>query len=229
MILCSSPVDIKMEDIVEMTKNYLTKYQVEDVVNDEAVILFILESPHTQEVKYGYPVAGSSGLEMTRFIYNREAEDAFGKIVSQPEKYGDEYDDLEKFSLLNVSPSPMQAGGLKAYDLTVEDKKVVRILEKLRVNYKTKQHRNQEWNQVKEILQDNFKKRLLKALDGLSKLKYLVPCGKLAATYLNLIKDDEELIIKKEIISDIPHPSFNQWNHYDSMEKLKEKLEEIHI
>lgn len=216
-----------MADIVEITKEYLERYQVEDVIHDQTVMLFILESPHTQEIKHGYPVAGNSGLEMTRFIYQRDTDDALGKIVSQPEKYGEDYDGLKKFGLLNVSPAPMQAGGLKAYDLTAGDKKVVEILEKLRVNYKSKRHRNQEWNQVKEIILANFKRRLVSVLNSCLGMKYLVPCGKLATNYLDLVKDADQVIANKEIISDIPHPSFNQWSHYDSMEKLKKILKEL--
>ena len=217
-----------MEDIIEITKDYLKKYHIEDVLHEESVILFILESPHTQEMKYGYPVAGSSGLDMTRFIYDKGSNDAFGKIVSQSEKYETEYDDLRKFGILNVSPAPMQVGGLKAYDLTSSEQDIVEILEKLRVNYKTKKHNKQDWNQVKKIVLNDFKERLVSTLKEYPRIKYIVPCGKLAETYLNLISD-EEIIAGKRIISSIPHPSFNQWSRYDTMDKLREILVELGI
>jgi len=217
-----------MEDIIEITKDYLKKYRIGDVLHEESVILFILESPHTQEMKYGYPVAGSSGLDMTRFIYDRDSNDAFGKIVSQPGKYETKYDDLKKFGILNVSPAPMQVGGLKAYDLTSSEQDIVEILEKLRVNYKTKKHNNQDWNQVKKTVLNDFKERLVSTLKEYPRIKYIVPCGKLAETYLNLISD-EEIIAGKRIISSIPHPSFNQWSRYDTMDKLREILVELGI
>ncbi|MBM7624898.1 hypothetical protein [Sporohalobacter salinus] len=213
-----------MDNITIVAKEYLEKYSVGDVINSKAVFLFILESPHTQEMKYGYPVAGSSGVEMTKFIYGSDKMEAFGKIVSQPQKYSDEYGDLNKFSVLNVSSAPMQKGGLKAYDITNLEGKVVNILEKLRVNYGSKSHRKQEWNQVKEVILSDFKQRLISSLELMENVEYLVPCGKLAASYLKLIQDSNKIIDDKDVIWDIPHPSFNQWSHYESMDKLKKKL-----
>ncbi|WP_234983851.1 uracil-DNA glycosylase family protein [Selenihalanaerobacter shriftii] len=212
-----------------MAKCYFKKYEVEDVVYQETTVLFILESPHTQEIKYGYPVAGNSGLEMTKFIYGDDKDDAFGKIVGQPKKHQKEYNNIKNFGLLNVSPAPMQLGGLKGYDLTVEDKEVGEVLEKLRVNYKTKEHRNQDWNQIKKIILTDFKERLVNQIKSIPQLKYLVPCGKLAATYLDLIKNSNGVIQEKGIISEIPHPSFNQWSRYKTMNKLKIILKEMGI
>ncbi|ADL12833.1 hypothetical protein [Acetohalobium arabaticum] len=213
-----------MDDITMLAEKYLENYSVNDVINQEAAFLFILESPHTQEMRNGYPVAGSSGVEMTKFIYNTDKKDAFGKLVSQTKKYSDEYENLERFSILNVSSAPMQREGLKDYDLDEEEERIVRILEKLRVNYKSRNHRNQEWNQVKEVILSDFKQRLVSGLEVMERLTYLVPCGKLAVNYLQLIQNSEKIINQKEVIWNIPHPSFNQWSHYESMDQLKEKL-----
>ncbi|OCL28102.1 hypothetical protein U472_02605 [Orenia metallireducens] len=218
-----------MDKLSEIIENYLKRYKVEDVINQNSKILFILESPHTQEMKYGYPVAGSSGVDMTKFIYGQEFNDSFGKIVSQVDKYSDDYPNLTNFSILNVSSAPMQKRGLKAYKLSSNDEQVIDILEKLRVNYKTKQHKNKDWNRVKSMLLEDFKQRLLLALEKSNSIKYLVPCGRFAEAYLNLSKELEVSIAERRIISEIPHPSFNQWFHYDSMEKLRKVLDEVGI
>jgi len=218
-----------MDNLSEVTENYLKKYKVEDIINQNSKILFILESPHTQEIKQGYPVAGSSGVDMTKFIYGQDYKDAFGKIVSQIDKYSDKYSNLSDFSILNVSSAPMQKEGLKTHKLSSNDELVIDILEKLRVNYKSKRHKNKDWNRVKSILLEDFKRRLLLALEQNSSIDYLIPCGRFAETYLNLIKELEMSIEERRIISEIPHPSFNQWFHYDSMEKLRKILDEIGI
>ncbi len=210
-----------MSKLEGVTKEYLNKYKVDDVINRESKMIFILESPHTQEMKYGYPVAGDSGIEMTKFIYGNQFNDAFGKLVSQPQKYNEEYNGLNRFSIMNVVSAPMQKGGLRAYNLTEDDEKIITILEKLRVNYKTKEHRSNDWNRVKKILINDFKRRLLTINKENSRLKYFVSCGKFASNYLNLINDEEGLIKDKDIVSGIPHPSFNQWRHYESMDKLR--------
>ncbi|GAB6100518.1 hypothetical protein JCM16358_23970 [Halanaerocella petrolearia] len=214
-----------MTNIELAARDYLKKYKVDDIYYCETEILFILESPHTQEVKHGYPVAGNSGVEMAHYIYN--TDEPFGKLVAKKDEYETDYNQLEKFGLLNVGSAPMQSQALGDYSFTPTEKDVLEILEKLRVNYKAKQHQKDSWNSVKEIILDDFKERLHTALQESEKIKYLVPCGKFAASYLDLIKDSIEIIREKEIITGIPHPSFNQWRKYDSMENLEEILPKI--
>ena len=75
--------------------NKLDKFIVEDLYSGEDVeILFILESPHTDEVKYQYPVAGNSGREMSDILFNR-GDIPIGFIVKHIE-----------YCLLYTSPSP---------------------------------------------------------------------------------------------------------------------------
>ncbi|MCK8817966.1 hypothetical protein MWH28_11420 [Natroniella sulfidigena] len=209
-----------MKELKKLTEDYFINYNVPDLINQESMLTFILESPHTQEMKHGYPVAGSSGVEMTKNIYGEQSKEPFGKLVSQKEDYQKQYQNLSKFSILNVAPAPMQEGGLKEYDLSTEEQRVIAILEKLRTNYKSRRHQKEEWNQVKEVLLVNFKERLVEALNELSDNQYLVPCGKLADAYLNLVKNDSKLIQEQQIIEGIPHPSFNQWSYNDAIDKL---------
>ncbi|MCK8827910.1 hypothetical protein MWH25_09180 [Natroniella acetigena] len=219
----------ELKELKEVTQNYFSNYNVPDVINQESVIMFILESPHTQEMKNGYPVAGSSGVEMTKNIYGKQFKEPFGKLVSQKEEYQEQYQNLNKFSILNVAPAPMQKGGLQEYDLSAGDERVVAILEKLRTNYKSKSHQKEGWNQVKKIVVANFKERLVEALNELPDNQYLVPCGKLAESYLDLVKDDLELIQKQQIIEGVPHPSFNQWSYDDAIADLIEKIKTFNI
>ncbi|MFO7819229.1 MAG: hypothetical protein R6V17_03225, partial [Halanaerobacter sp.] len=146
--------------LIKEIDNYLKKYRVVDVINKDMDYLFILESPHIAEIKQGYPVAGNSGVEMTKFIYDEDDEDAFGKLVNNKDDYKNQYHGLNKFSIMNVVPAPMQASALKECDVSSAEGKIVAILEKLRVNYAAKRHRNSDWNQVKEVLIDNFAHRL---------------------------------------------------------------------
>ncbi|AGB41622.1 hypothetical protein Halha_1685 [Halobacteroides halobius DSM 5150] len=214
-----------MTNLTVAVKDYFKEYTVEDIYDEETKLLFILESPHTQEIKYGYPVAGNSGLEMTKFIYEPKHQKPLGKLVANKEEYKANYNNLEKFGLLNVSPAPMQEQALKKKDLTKSEFDVLEILEKLRVNYKAKRHQKQEWNLVKEIVLNNFKQRLVTALKDHPQINYLVPCGRFATSYLDLI--DDPVVDSKEVIADIPHPSFNQWQRYELMDKLEHVLNKI--
>ena len=207
-------------NLIKETDDYLKKYRVVDVINKNMDYLFILESPHVAEIKHGYPVAGNSGVEMTKFIYDEDAEDAFGQLVNNKDDYKDKYHGLDKFSIMNVVSAPMQTSALKDYNLSLGEEKIVAILEKLRVNYAASRHRNSDWNQVKEVLIDNFAHRLDNILTQY-RPDYLIPCGKLAQTYLETAITSKEINFSAEIINDIPHPSRNQWRQYDSMSKLE--------
>ncbi len=213
-----------MKEFIAEVLDYFKNYRIEDVINLDSKILFILESPHTQEVKNDYPVAGDSGVEMTKFIYGYDNNDAFGKILANPVEYKNKYKQLHKFSIMNISSAPMQKAALSSYHLSNKEEEVLNILEKLRVNYKTKKHKNSYWNQVKNIIINDFELRLKEYVQQVKGITYIIPCGRLAESYLNLIDEEIYSVNNIRIISDIPHPSFNQWRYADSMEKLDQIL-----
>ena len=204
-------------------QDYLAKYNVSDVINADMDYLFILESPHKDEIKNNYPVAGNSGIEMTKFIYSQDCDDAFGKLVSQVEHYQAEYDGLNKFGIMNISPAPMQGSALQDYKLSAVEEQVLHILGKLRVNYQARTHRNPDWNKTKEVVINNFRTRLEETLSNYNP-DYIIPCGKLAQEYIDLANPIDDLSIQPKIIHKIPHPSRNQWRHYDAMSNLEDVL-----
>jgi len=210
-------------ELKSQVQDYLEEYNVSDVIKADMDYLFILESPHKAEIKNDYPVAGNSGIEMTKFIYSQDCDDAFGKLVSQVEHYQAVYDGLNKFGIMNVSSAPMQASALQDYKLSTAEEQVLHILEKLRVNYQAKTHRNSDWNRTKEVVVDNFRTRLEEVLSNCNP-DYIIPCGKLAQEYIDLANSIDDLSMQPKIIHEIPHPSRNQWRHYDAMSKLEDVL-----
>ncbi len=58
----------------------LKNYFVNDLLHVENNVIFVLESPHIQEVKNGYPVAGKSGNDMSKVLFG--LDEAFGKLIS---------------------------------------------------------------------------------------------------------------------------------------------------
>ncbi|MGZ4112033.1 MAG: hypothetical protein ACXVP5_06290 [Tumebacillaceae bacterium] len=52
-------------------------YRVPDLIEDESRFLFLLESPHVQELKFGAPVSGTSGISMTKHLFGEQ----FGKVA----------------------------------------------------------------------------------------------------------------------------------------------------
>ena len=181
----------------------LKKYFVNDLLFDDTKIIFVLESPHTQEVKNGYPVAGKSGVDMSKVLFN--FDEAFGKLIHENK--------IKNIGILNVCNYPLQ---MSAYDSSsLEDD--MKFFEKIRQNPKLRKKENPINLVIKKIMND-FKNRLY-----LHKNHKIVLCGNFAQNAFESIADSADF---KEIIS-VPHPSFNNWKkaiYKEKIEKLKSFL-----
>ena len=178
----------------------LEEYFVDDLVYDDTKVVFVLESPHIQEVKNGYPVAGKSGLDMSLVLFN--ISEPFGKLIY--EKI------VNNIGLLNVSNFPLQKSAYKN-----PDAKVVEFFETIRQNPRPRKNVKGSINLVIEKMLDNFKSRLEKHKD-----KKIVLCGRFAENAFDVIFKDNEF----KAVLRVPHPSFNNWRkvrYQDKIEKLK--------
>ncbi len=177
----------------------LKDYFVNDLVYDEAQVIFVLESPHTQEVKNGYPVAGKSGKDMSKILFG--LDESFGKLIYKQE--------IQNIAIVNVCNYPLQKSAYKNPD-TQELQK----FEKIRQNPKLRKYDKDSINAVLEPMMMNFATRLKKYKD-----KKIVLCGNFAQqcfeSYLNV--DDFKNVLY------VPHPSFNNWKK----EKYRDVIEEL--
>ena len=95
-----------MNDFIQ--KYNFDDYFVNDLIDSTTEIIFVLESPHVYEVKNGYPVAGKSGKDMSKILFE-DAElkkESFGKLISEKK--------VQKFGIINISNIPLQE---LAYDV----------------------------------------------------------------------------------------------------------------
>ncbi len=197
----------------EFIKNYsFLDYFVNDLLDDETEIIFVLESPHVYEVKNGYPVAGKSGKDMSKILMSDETlkKEPFGKLVYEKK--------LKNFGILNVSNIPLQE---LAYD--VEDKNFsalpTQLIFKDFVRFRQNPSlRKKECrvNNIIRLFQKDFKSRLEQHKD-----KKIVLCGGFVQKIFNDTFSHSDF---KELI-EVPHPSFNNWSKVKYKEKIEELLE----
>lgn len=189
-------------------------YRVQDVVKEHHQYIFLLESPHTDELKFGTPVSGASGRDMTKTIFEGEYTDPLGKLIRSLERGEIHHPLLKQMGLMNVCQIPMQKA---AYSLEHQDshEAFMNILEGLRINYKAKSHQENEWNEVRSIIQQRLDERLKLLVNHKCTI---IPCGKFAQTYLerSTIRGKHWTIEK-----DIPHPSRNQWSNTKVIARIK--------
>ncbi len=179
-------------------------YYVRNINLKEAKYIFILESPHVQEVKYGVPVAGPSGKMMTKILFEGKREEPLGKLMLTAEADYILDSRLKQIGLLNVCNIPMQASAYSP-EIQCEEQPFLDMLEGLRVKYLSKKYKIPEWNEGREMLRSMFHQELNQLIN---KDCYLIPCGKFASTFFNLAG---VMGSGWKVIDGVPHPSRNQW------------------
>lgn len=176
------------------------RYIVEDIVfkDNMSKYIFILESPHNDEVKNGYPVAGKSGIDMGKFM-GIGIKESFGKYSK--------YNPNKDISIINISKVPLQ----EINNLDNKYKSLLNgVCKLIRSGYKTLgKHRDEDANIIEEKLLEDFKVRF-NDINMNNETKIIV-CGKFAESYFNKIKD--KLNVEGREVLYVPHPSRHQWDN----------------
>lgn len=235
------------KSIIKYLESEDKSYYVLDTPNEEDIkklerldYLFILESPHTDEVIKEHPLAGDSGKAVTKFLLGKDEKQAFGEIVrdsysseAAAAKRANSQLNNKKIAIVNVSNVPLQV--IEANKEATKD--IVGLLESIRKN---------------SIAQDNFgsvdlfKKFKTKLATYCDCKKFndeatIVVCGEFAKKYFNkFLLGDKNLKIEtntdllQRICDDkiqilyVPHPSRNQWQfidrHRENLNTLKNQF-----
>ena len=205
-------------DLVDiLSKNY----RVPDIVLDTSTVLFILESPHIQELRHGAPVAGSSGATMSRHIFGPEyGHLPLGRMVKKNAETGAKRPRLSAIGLINVCNIPLQAA---AYPREIQ----VRYADWFEAMNAVRTQ-NQKWSFADPRQQDiqsylaNDLRRKLEAYRG--RAITLVPCGRFAQKFFALadVADD-----KWAVIDGVPHPSYNSWDRAQYAKAVERVVEAV--
>ncbi len=177
----------------------LDDYFVDDIVYEDTKVIFVLESPHTQEIKNGYPVAGKSGVDMSLVLFN--LSEALGKLINEKK--------VDALGLLNISNYPLQKSAYKNPNLDA-----LEFFELIRQNPKPRKNAKSGINIVIQKMLLDFKNRLEKHQD-----KKVVLCGRFAQSAFDEVFSDSDFL---DVLR-VPHPSFNNWKKV----RYKEDIEQL--
>ncbi|PWK15813.1 uracil-DNA glycosylase family protein [Tumebacillus permanentifrigoris] len=196
------------QSLAEKFEEVAVEYGVPDLIPNNARMVFLLESPHTQELLHGVPVAGLSGGSMAKHLLGVSGK--LGPVVkSDPERY--------RIGLMNVCQIPMQSN---AYANTTLDPAAhgafFPLLEGLRADRK-KGLELAPWNELQALILDKLRARLQALVD---RRLILVPCGAYAQKYFRLAGVHSA---NWQVVPDVPHPSFNNWDK----ERYRDKTAEV--
>ena len=188
--------------------NALAKdYLVPDFVTDKTKFLFLLESPHVQELLHGAPVSGSSGASMSKYLFGEQYERlALGRIVKKNAVEQLSRPSIDKAGLMNVCQIPLQKAAYSEHDVQRSYAELFAIFASIRsANHKTA-FQDPGWNAVQEILAESLRRKLERLR---SQVLYIVPCGRFAQKFFRLAGVTSP---SWSVIEGIPHPSYNGWS-----------------
>ncbi len=207
------------ESFCEIIEKLSVKYSVQPLIPDAAAFIFILESPHVQELKHGAPVAGSSGKTMAAKLLGDSYNRPLGLLIKENMERGHVDARLNKIGVMNVSNIPLQR---KAYDneaVVQRYDSFFSLLEKLRTTNHKVSYASNEMNELQQVLVSFFTEQLKKLTN---RTCTIIPCGRFAQKFLNLSPVRGE---KWTIIHNVPHPSYNSWNREQYRPIVTELLE----
>lgn len=199
--------------------NKLARFRVPDGGVDRGAleVVLLLESPHTHEVCYRYPLAGSAGVHV---------RDVLGKSVGRlfpNEPIGrsvhDGYHDFLRLGIMNVSQLPFQSD---AYDCTIPQENDCRRetewndyighMNTIQDNPNACDRRIQKCKDLEDELVKDLRARL-DCLRAASPNVLLVCCGGLAQTFYKKATD------RLPDVCDLPHPSRDGWRKLNDCEQ----------
>lgn len=183
------------------------QHTVPDIVLPTSTCIFILESPHVQELKYGAPVAGSSGLTMSRHLFgDRYGRFPLGLLVKQNAGEQTNRPRLNRIGLLNVSNVPLQRTAYHDPAVVSAHAGWLHAMEHVRANNQTDTYRDMAQMAVQDALATALRTKL-EALR--QRTCTLIPCGRFAQKFFRLAAVQSS---NWTVIHDVPHPSYNSWD-----------------
>jgi len=201
------------------------KYFVNDLCcPNKTKILFVLESPHTDELTYKLPASGQTGLAMSKKLFDNKKYQKIplGRLI------GDQTNDntIKNYGIINVCNFPMQFNAycLKELENICNSNNILKlavvniIREKCYTENKLIDYFELKLK-LKEIIGENLNSRLT-GYDNNEVL--IIPCGKVARWFIDKFYINSS---KNVIKFDVPHPSRGLWdNKIKDIKKMKTEI-----
>lgn len=213
----------------ELQEAYATlkqTYLVENLILPSTRYVFVLESPHVEELKYGVPVAGRSGQSMTRIVPSTGSghrfEEAFdlplGRLLLAYRNGKVDHPLLNTLGLMNACQIPMQPAAY-ADDTQERFSDFLAILEAIRSRPASKTYRDDRLNLVRELILSDLRRQLQPLTQ---RELHIIPCGRVADTFFSLIDVTSPTW---HVHAGIPHPARNQWPRDDVAGRVRSLIE----
>lgn len=193
------------------------KYFVPDLLFgiSNLTIIFVLESPYSDEVIHKHPVAGSSGMNMSLFLHQLcekiDPDKPLGcQIFSRK---------VDKIGIINCSRFPLDKNTYECQTIT---NLPIGDFDYIRRNYRSIILTSQNAQKTRQYLLNKLKNKTKYILSQNDSIIF-IPCGDLARNFMRRCDIPEVNVYLKTV----PHPSRNQWSKATNFEDFEEFIELI--
>lgn len=191
---------------------------------DDLRVLFIVESPHTEEVRYGAPLSGRSGADMTRVLLDRVFN---RKDIREPLPFGRcllfQNAFFKHFGAMNVCNLPLQRAAFKKIAPGAQQKygELFDAFKTIRSNPKAANRQSKTAARIDRMIVADFTGRLRsrKQTDPL-----VIPCGNAARAF---VEKSGVNLNPASCLNGIPHPSYGQWRQSGNRDVIEEMCRRI--
>ncbi|WP_067625598.1 hypothetical protein [Alicyclobacillus acidiphilus] len=190
----------------DIAANLSVQFEVPDIILPTSNCIFLLESPHIQELKYGAPVSGSSGATMSKHIFGAEyAKMPLGILVKKNAEIDARRPRLSAIGLMNVSNIPLQAG---AYPPIIRKEYAdwFAHMNAVRTNNQKLEFTDPQQADIQMTMVARLRSKLERFR---GKSITWIPCGRFAQKFFSLAGVTDP---SWTVIQDVPHPSYNSWD-----------------
>jgi len=197
-----------------------SKYYIPDLIVEIAKlkVIFVLESPYSDEVIHRHPVAGSTGLSMSTFLHylydDINPEIPLGCQISNRL--------ISNIGIINCSRFPLDKNVYGCNDIS--DSFPVDSFDVIRKNPNSKNRKNVVTDSVHKHLLKYFITKTRKIV-SLNSSVLFIPCGELARNFL----EECNLPLENVYLKKVPHPSRKQWSQVDNFEDFEAFIELIGV
>ncbi|WP_137789562.1 hypothetical protein [Bacillus sp. E(2018)] len=201
-------------DIQSFFDEALSLYSVQDIISEHTNMIFVLESPHKEEIKSGVPLAGLSGRSMAKELFEVEDTLPMGKLLKQ---YINE-NKKTAFGIVNVCSFPLQGSAFPDDSFVNRYSDEIKVAEAVRTS-SVKVFKDECRAEFDQLLLHHFESRLTSLLKGNT---LIVPCGRFAEKYVSKLSIKESLTV----LEGVPHPSYHSWSRERYQEVISKVREE---
>lgn len=205
----------KILDTMNCSKYYIPDLTLE---MDKLRVIFVLESPYSDEVIHRHPVAGNSGLSMSSFLhFFCKCKDINPEIPLGCQIFNNS---ITNIGVINCSRFPLDKNVYGCQDIS--NSFPIDSFDVIRKQPKPKKRSNADTDRIHKHLLKGFISRAQK-IASLNTSVLFVPCGKLAKNFL----EECHLAAKRVYLKNVPHPSRNQWSQQNKFEDFRAFIELI--